>query len=137
MLASLKGFRPLSRAMEDGKNEQFRIPKDQKFMVNGQQVDAWGLKKGMKVSATKVVEVPVTAVSQERKLSGKMAPPPAAPPADLPILIAEGPPKAATVAAEPAPTKLPKTSSLMPLIGLLGLLSSGASFGMRMLRRAS
>lgn len=122
--------------MEDGKNQQFTIPKDQKFTIDGQQVDAWGLKKGMKVSATKVVEVPQTVVDRQRKLSGSMPPPPPAPPADAPILIAEE--KAAEpVVAELAPTMLPKTSSLLPLIGLLGLLSSGASFGMRMLRRSS
>jgi hypothetical protein len=90
----------------------------------------------MKVSATKVVEVPQTVVDRQRKLSGSMPPPPPAPPADVPILIAEE--KAPEpVVAELAPTKLPKTSSLLPLIGLLGLLSSGASFGMRMLRRSS
>ena len=125
--------------MEDGNNQQFTIPKDQKFTIDGQQVDAWGLKKGMKVSATKVVEVPETVVSQQRKLSGKMTPPPPAPPADVPILIAEekAPEPVVAEAAEAAPTKLPKTGTLLPLIGLLGLLSSGASFGMRMLRRSS
>src|SRR5215470_16808643 len=46
--------------LEDGTNQQFKIPKGQKFTVNGQQTDAWGLKKGMTVSATKVVEEPVT-----------------------------------------------------------------------------
>ncbi len=40
-------------------NQQFKIPKDQKFNVDGQETDAFGLKKGMKVSATKIVEVPV------------------------------------------------------------------------------
>src|ERR1700735_2453695 len=44
--------------LEDGTTQQFTIPKDQKFMVDGQQTDAWGLKKGMKVSATKIVEEP-------------------------------------------------------------------------------
>ena len=44
--------------LEDGTNQQFKIPNGQKFMVNGQMTDAWGLKKGMTVSATKVVEEP-------------------------------------------------------------------------------
>lgn len=121
--------------LEDGTNQSFKIPKDQKFMVDGHQTDAWGLKKGMKISATKVIEVPETVVSQQRKLSGEMPPPPPAPPADVPILIAEE--KApALAAAEPAPAKLPKTGSLLPLIGLLGLLSSGASFGIWLFRRS-
>ena len=118
--------------MEDGTNQQFKIPKGQKFTIEGQQTDAWGLRKGMTVSATKVVEVPQTVIDQQRKLTGSM-PPPLAPPADAPILIAEE--KAPELAAEPAPEKLPKTSSLLPLIGLLGLLSSGASFGIRLFRR--
>jgi len=120
--------------MENGKNQQFKIPNNQKFLVDGQQLDAWGLKKGMSISATKVVEVPESVIDQQRKISGSMPPPPA-PPADAPILIAEE--KApAPPAAEPAPEKLPKTGSLLPLIGLLGLLSFGASFGMNMLRRS-
>ena len=31
--------------LEDGTNQQFKIPKDQKFNVDGQMVDAWGLKR--------------------------------------------------------------------------------------------
>jgi len=41
--------------------------KNQKFNVDGQMVDAWGLKKGMKISATKVVEVPETVVAHRGK----------------------------------------------------------------------
>jgi LPXTG-motif cell wall-anchored protein len=121
--------------LEDGTNQSFKIPKGQKFTVDGQQTDAFGLKKGMKISATKVVEVPQTVIDQERKVSGSQPPPPPAPPADVPILVAEA--KAPEVAAaEPAPASLPKTGSMLPLIGLLGLLSAGASFGIRLFRRA-
>jgi hypothetical protein len=120
--------------MEDGTNQQFKIPTDQKFMVNGELVDAWGLKKGMNISATKVVEVPETVIAKERRLSGTMPPPPPSPPADAPILIAQE--TAPAPAVEPAPTKLPKTGSLLPLIGLLGLLSLGTGFGSRLLRRS-
>jgi RNase P/RNase MRP subunit p29 len=122
-------------SLEDGTNESFKIPKDQKFMIDGQATDAFGLKKGMKISATKITETPETLVAQEVKRTGQMPPPPPAPPADAPILIAEE--KAPEQVAEAAPETLPKTGSLLPLIGLLGLLSSGASFGMRMLRRSS
>jgi hypothetical protein len=127
--------------LDDGTNQQFSIPKDQKFMINGALVDAWGLKKGMKVSATKVVEVPGTVVSQHRELTGAMPPPPPPPAADAVILIAEeqsAPAPATEEAAteEPAATQLPKTSTLLPLIGLLSLLSLGASLGMSKLRRS-
>jgi hypothetical protein len=120
--------------MEDGTNQQFKIPNDQKFTIDGKQVDAWGLKKGMSVSATKVVEVPETVIAKERRLSGKMPPPPTPPPADAPILIAQE--TAPAPVAEEAPTKLPKTGSLLPLIGILGLLSLGTGFGSRLLRRS-
>ena len=131
--------------LEDGKNQQFKIPKGQKFTVDGQQMDAFGLKKGMTVSATKVVEVPETVVAQQRKVTGTMPPPPPTPPADAPILFvvmerpaapAATPAAAPEVAqAQPAPTSLPKTGSLAPLIGLLGLVSLIVSFALSMFRR--
>ncbi|MGC2615952.1 MAG: LPXTG cell wall anchor domain-containing protein [Terracidiphilus sp.] len=123
--------------MDDGTNQQFKIPKGQKFNVNGQMTDAFGLKKGMKISATKIVEVPETHVTQQKILAGQMPPPP--PPApDQPILIAvlvPVPAPAAAPAEAPAPS-LPKTGSSLPLIGLIGLLLIGASFGMRSFRRS-
>lgn len=131
--------------LEDGTNQQFKIPKGQKFTVHGEQTDAFGLKKGMVVSATKVVEVPETVVEQQRKLTGSMPPPPPAPPADTPILVVVNmhPPAAAPATAsvakaeEPAPTALPKTGSPLPLVGLLGLISLTSAFGIRLLRKLS
>jgi len=124
--------------MEDGKNQSFNIPKGQKFDVNGTMTDAWGLRKGMKISATKVVEVPQTVITEQRKVTGTMPPPPPPPPADVPILIAqEAPaPAPAAPAAPPAP-KLPKTGSELPLVGLLGLLSFASSFGLKAFRTKS
>jgi hypothetical protein len=52
-------------------------------------VDAWGLKPGMIITATKIVEFTATEVEQQRKLTGSMPPPPPAPPADAPILVAK------------------------------------------------
>jgi hypothetical protein len=118
--------------LEDGTNQQFKIPKDQKFNVDGQMVDAWGLKKGMKVSATKIVEKPTTEVEQEAKVSGQMPPPPPAPPADAPILVAVAAPAPAPAPA--APAELPKTGSPLALIGLLGILSLASSFALKAIR---
>lgn len=121
--------------MENGENKQFKIPKGQKFNVDGQMVDAFGLKKGMKVTATKVVEEPVTEVEQKARLTGQMPPPPPPPPADMPILVAVvEPPPAPAPAAAPAPT-LPKTGSELPLTALLGLLSLAGSAGVRVIRK--
>jgi LPXTG-motif cell wall-anchored protein len=124
--------------LADGKNQEFKIPNGQKFNVDGQMVDAWGLKKGMTVSATKVVEVPQTTVSQHTSFAGTAPPPP--PPQDQPILVAvvtpmPAPAPAAAPAPAPAPASLPKTGSELPLIGLLGLMCLGSSFGLRLLKR--
>jgi hypothetical protein len=115
--------------LENGQNQEFKIPKGQKFNVDGQMVDAFGLKKGMKVDAQKVVEEPEIVIAQEVKRTGSAPPPPPAPKADVPMLIVSSPPAAPveTAAAEPAPTKLPKTASNVPLLGLLGVLLCAVS----------
>jgi LPXTG-motif cell wall-anchored protein len=121
--------------LADGKNQSFKIPKNQKFNVDGQMVDAWGLKKGMTISATKVVETPITVVSQNKTLTGEMPPPPPPPPADVPILVVEEVVAPVQVAAAP-PAELPKTGSELPLIGLLGFLALASSVGLRMSRKS-
>ena len=120
--------------LEDGKNEQFKIPKNQKFNIDGQMVDAWGLKKGMKVSATKVVEEPVTVVEQRAQRTGTMPPAPPPPPADAPVIVFVAVAPAPTTVAEAAPAALPKTGSSLPLIGFLGLLSLASAFGLNVVR---
>ena len=126
--------------LENGKNQTFKIPKDQKFTINGQETDAWGLKKGMMVSAQRVTEIPETVVSEQVKRTGTMPPPPPAPKQDVPMLIATAPAAPATTTtevaqAEPAPTKLPKTASELPLVGLLGAVLCGISLALTALRK--
>ena len=103
--------------LEDGTNQEFKIPKGQKFTVDGQETDAFGLKKGMIVSATKVVEEPINVLEQQRKVTGTMPPPPPAPPADVPILVAVGRTHAC---AEPLRQSYPRLRVPCRLIGLLG-----------------
>ena len=117
--------------LDDNTNQKFNIPKDQKFNVDGQTVDAWGLKKGMRISATKVVEEPVDVYDHQQQVTGSMPPPPPAPPADQPILVAVAVPPPAPAAA---PAELPKTGSFLPLIGLLGGLSLLSSLGLKVIR---
>ncbi|HXJ92718.1 MAG TPA: hypothetical protein VMT20_07520 [Terriglobia bacterium] len=124
--------------LEDGTNQRFKIPADQKFNIDGQMVDAFHLKKGMNVSATRITETPETVVTQKAMLSGQMPPPPPPPP-DAPVLIVYVPaaPAAAPApaeAAEAAPAKLPKTASVVPLIGLAGALLLSLGLGLRGLR---
>lgn len=129
-------------SMPEG-NKQFKIPKDQKFVVDGKEVTAFEIKKGMMISATVIVQVPETVVAQQKKISGSAPPPPPTPPMEGALLIEESKaasapaaaPAPAAAAPEAAPKKLPKTGSLMPLVGLLGLISCGLSFGMGLIRR--
>jgi hypothetical protein len=125
--------------LENGKNQAFKIPKGQKFTIDGKEVDAFGLKKGMVVTATKIVEVPEVVVAHQKQVSGTMPTPPPAPPADVPILIAKeeaSPAPAAPETAAAPPKKLPKTGSYLPLVGLLGLLFISASLGIKLFRTA-
>jgi hypothetical protein len=120
--------------LENGQNQQFTIPKGQKFTVDGVETDAFGLKKGMKVSAQRVTEVPETVVAHEVERTGSAPPKPQAPTQGVPILILVAQPtppvetaEAAPKKSEAAPKKLPTTASNVPLIGLLGALFCGLS----------
>jgi hypothetical protein len=124
--------------LEDGTNQSFKIPQGQKFTINGEEKDAFGLKKGMVVSVQRVTEVPETVVTQTVKRTGSMPPPPPAPKSDVPILVAVAPPTPAPTEAantEPAPAKLPKTASELPLVGLLGMLFCGLSLASMVIRK--
>jgi len=121
--------------LEDGNNQQFKIPEDQKFSVDGQMVDAFGVRKGMIITATKITEVPAVEVTKKKTVTGEAAPAPAVaaspqptpPSADVPILVAVGSEEPApTPAAEPAaaPAAAPEAASGVPswLIWVLVLL---------------
>lgn len=132
-------------ALENGENQTFKIPKGQKFMVDGEEKDVYQLRRGMMVSATKVVEEPITVVERESKLTGEMPPPP--PPTlavDQPVLIAVMVPSKPPVLAQQArnePPKtdqeLPKSGSELPLLVLLGGLALLGAAGLRLLHRRS
>jgi RNase P/RNase MRP subunit p29 len=119
--------------LDNGKNQEFKIPKGQKFDVDGQELDAFGLKKGMKISATKIVEVPENVISEQRKVTGQMPPPPPVEQVAGPLLIVVPVAPAEVAAAEP-PEKLPQTASKLPLIGVLGIFSLLAGLGLRAVR---
>ncbi|HXY50322.1 MAG TPA: hypothetical protein VEI01_12780 [Terriglobales bacterium] len=61
--------------LEDGTNQSFNIPTGQKFNVDGQETDAWGLKEGMNISATAITETPETVVSEEVARRGTLPSP--------------------------------------------------------------
>jgi hypothetical protein len=66
--------------LENGQNQEFKIPKGQTFVVDNKEMDAWSLKEGMVVTATKIVEVPETVVTKQKLVAGTM-------PGDVPVLI--------------------------------------------------
>ena len=66
--------------LENGQNQEFKIPNGQKFVVDGTEMDAWSLKQGMVVTATKIVEEPVTVVTKQKLVAGVM-------PGNVPVLI--------------------------------------------------
>jgi LPXTG-motif cell wall-anchored protein len=123
--------------LENGKTQRFKIPDGQKFQVGDELKDAWSLRKGMKVDAQQVTEVSQTEVETQVKRTGIAPPPPPPPNPNVAILILAVPgvpvqtasaapaevASAAPAEAEPAPTRLPKTGSNFPLVGLLGALS--------------
>jgi LPXTG-motif cell wall-anchored protein len=126
--------------LEDGSHQQFEIPQGQKFMVDGKETDAFGLRKGMQISATRIVTVPTNVTTQERTTTGEMPPPPPPPPTTAfqgPVLIVveKQPPvvaQAKPAEAQPEPKKLPQTATELPLLALIGaflLLSGGALLG--------
>ena len=138
--------------LENGENQAFKIPEGTKFTVGGQETDAWGLKKGMTVTATKIVETPVTAVSQHTQVTGTL------PPGSTVLVAKGGPTKGGSTSASSsggtdsggastggastgettttASTQLPKTATGLPLVGILGLLLILTSLGMSLLRRS-
>jgi hypothetical protein len=111
--------------LPDGTNKHYKIPKDQKFDVNGQQVDAWHLKKGMNVTATAITETPENVVAQSKTTTGEMPPPPATPPQEAVLLIEEEAPAPTQVAQAEQPATLPQTAGYLPLLGFVGVLALG------------
>ncbi len=92
--------------LDNRTNQRFSIPKDQKFIVEGKETDAFGLRPGMRISASAVSDAVEQVVTTTRTTTGTPAPapppvaPPAPPPPTVALLIIEAPPvPAPTIAA--------------------------------------
>jgi hypothetical protein len=140
--------------LPNNENRMYKVQDSYRFNIGGQKASVHDLRKGMVVSAEKIVEEPMTEIASNVAVVGQ-APPaptpkrtevaqtrpvtrePAPPPTPAPVRsepVQPTPP--AQVAAAPAPASLPKTASPLPLAGLLGLLFTSASLGLRTLRRS-
>lgn len=79
----------LNLRLADGTVQQFRIPSGQKFTVDGKETDAFGLRKGMRLSATAITEVPGTVTTQEVARTAQM--PPSPPTGAVLLIVVNGP----------------------------------------------
>ena len=147
--------------LPNNENRTYKVLDSYRFNIDGKPASVHDLRKGMMISAEKIVEEPRTEIASDTVVTGKAPPAPAPTPA--PERAAAPEPKAAPQpapapppqraqatpppapapipaapppASEPAPSSLPQTGSIVPLIGLVGLSLITASLGMRMsLRR--
>lgn len=108
----------------DNKTKSYTVPDGIVFHVNGEDKTVFDLQKGMKVDATVLKVTPMDVIERHHVVTGQSPTPEVAfegplllesSKRDVPSLVASvEPPKAA---------ELPKTASLLPLVGALGLLS--------------
>jgi hypothetical protein len=56
--------------LENGENKEYNVPDSFQFMVEGKPASVHDLKKGMKVTATKIVEEPRTEMSTDTVITG-------------------------------------------------------------------
>lgn len=123
--------------LPNGENHMYKVQESYRFNVNGQPATVHDLRKGMIVSAQKIVETPKTEIASDTVVSGHAPPEPkqevaAAPaPAPEPAKEEAAPAPAPAQVAEAKPAELPKTGSELPLAGALGLLLTSASFFLR------
>lgn len=132
--------------LPNNENRVYKVNDSYRFNVNGQKASVHELRKGMVISAQKIVEEPLTEIAANTTVMGQAPPPPkvevATAPAPAPAPAQEeaapapAPAPAPVEQAEALPPKLPKTGSPFPLFGVLGSLCIGASLVLRRLRRS-
>ena len=137
--------------LPNGENRQYTVKDDYKFTIDGNKnATVFDLRKGMTVSAEKIVEEPKTEIVSSTVVSGHAPPPPkpvvaqTPPPAPAPRVVAEArpapvaaPAPAPVAPAEPeTPAQLPKSGSKFPLVGLLGLLLMAVGLGLSRVGRS-
>ena len=143
--------------LPNNENRTYTVKDDYKFTVDGKPAGVSDLRKGMIISAQRIVEQPHVEIASDTTVTGQAPPPPApktvvaqAPPAPAPaprreVAQATPPPTPAPApapqpvqvaqAAPPAPTELPTTGSQIPLAALLALFLMGTGLSIRTISR--
>jgi hypothetical protein len=142
--------------LPNGENRQYKVNDNYKFNIEGKEATVFELRKGMTVSAQKIVEEPRTQIASNTEVTGQAPPPPApktvvaqaapapaprqevaqARPAPAPSAAPASAPPVEVAQAQPAPTQLPTTGSNLPLVGALGVLFTFTGLGLRRISRA-
>lgn len=136
--------------LPDGTNKQFTVPDKAKFEIGGREKTVFDLRKGMQVTATAITQVPETEVTRQSTVTGSSASlaqttetAVAMPPSDQvgTVLVEDSSSTEAIAAAEetggePAPRRLPKTGTSLPLLIMFGTLSLAVAMGLRTTRKA-
>jgi hypothetical protein len=125
-------------AFPGGQNKAYTVPEGTVFKVDGKPKDVFDIRKGMTISATVLTVEPLRSVEMHTVMTGQARPKPSVS-FEGPMLlepVREAPTITASV-EEPPAKELPKTSSLVPLAGMLGFLSLALSAGARIIRRHS
>jgi hypothetical protein len=121
-----------------GENKSYTVPEGIVFNIDGQKKTVFDLRKGMEISATVVTVAPQQTLSTHTVVTGQ-APPPPNVPFEGPLLIepsAETHAPAVTAKVEePAAQELPKTASILPLVGIVGFTLVALYAGLRISRR--
>jgi hypothetical protein len=57
--------------LDNGQNKEYKVPAAYRFMVEGKPASVQELRAGMKVSATKIAEEPMTEIATDTVITGK------------------------------------------------------------------
>ena len=140
--------------LPNNENRTYKVNDNYRFNVNGAPASVHDLRKGMVISAQKIVEEPRAEIATNTEVTGSAPPPPvvaqapppppkpsaapapAPPPArtPAPTQVAQAAPPPSVPEPAPAPKNMPKTASNLPLIGIIGLCLIGGSLCLRRLR---
>jgi len=121
-------------SLPEGETREFTVPDDAVFHIDGKDRTLFDLRKGMKFSATVMRLEPLQSVTVHTVVTGQ-APPRPSVAFEGPMLIEERREVPTITASIEEPLKeLPKTASLLPLIGTLGFLCLGLYAGVRIVR---